>query len=840
MRTGLTVTAAATLLILLTWVALRGMSAEVGTSQDALLAIDRLEKAESALHRDVLSARSGLLRNYDPLVLEINEMRDAVTRLRETTGQYPEIATAIDEVMRSVDKSEGLTEQFKSRNALLQNSLAYFIVFGERLIKEERDRNRAAQVSGLAAAILHLTLDSSAPTVADVDARLRAMQLGGPPADGPSAGGPPGWESPASKPLIEHARMLRNLLPETDGILKEMFSSAGGRHQERVRDLVVARAGASENAAEMFRNILYGMSVVLVCLLVYLGIQLQSRARALRLRADFEHVIAGISTRFITSRPDEVRHHIERALEELAALISADRAYFVIEGDPPQVYQWSGTPDTLPAGWPEGALDLARRSMPEQDGTIHIPRVDHLSRGGDMDLLAAVGLRGWLCIPSFSDECPGAVLGFDAMRQGSLARGDGYGMFRTAFDAIASALDRETLSREKQRLEARLQQARRMETVGALASGVAHNFNNIAGAILGYAEIAQAHVTPESRTAASLDEIRRAGERARDLVDQILTFGRAGADKRERVRVRDLIEETVSMFQASLPGLSAEVEVTVREVPQEMVVLADPARLQQVFLNLCNNAAQAMEGTGTIEIDLDVRASKTVFRHGQDDLGPGQYVSVSVSDVGRGMDETTLERIFEPFFTTRLAGNGLGLATARQIVRELGGAITVRSAAGEGTRFEILLPYAAPARYQAGHIQSRPSATTTRRGGGETILILDGERERLLRNEEILAALGYEPVGFTEQAEAAKACRSARMRFDAALVCHPQRTAIEGAAILHRAAPGLPIILATGSARGIDAPALAAAGVTDVVHCPLVTTELAGALAQCLESRISP
>jgi signal transduction histidine kinase/CheY-like chemotaxis protein len=827
----LTVAGAATLLILLTWIAMRGMSAEVGTSQDALLAIDRLEKAESALHRDVLSARSGLLRNYDPLVREINEMRGAVTRLRETAGYDPEIAAAIDEVMKSVDKTEGLTEQFKSRNALLQNSLAYFIVFGERLIKEEQDRNRAAQVSGLAAAILHLTLDSSAPIVADVDERLRTMPLGGPP-----AGSSPGWDSPASKPLIEHARMLRNLLPETDGILKEMFSSAGGRPQDRVRDLVVARADASESAAEVFRNILYGMSVVLVCLLVYLGVQLQSRARALRLRADFEHVIAGISTRFITSRPDEVRYHIERALEELAAILSADRAYFVIEGDPVQVYQWSDTPDTLPAGWPAGALEVVRQSMPEEGGIIHIPRVDHLSRGGNMDVLAAVGLRSWLCIPSFSDECPGAVLGFDALRRGPLSRGDGYGMFRSAFDAIAGALDRETLSREKQRLEAKLQQARRMETVGALASGVAHNFNNIAGAILGYTEIAQAHVRPESRTAASLDEIRRAGERARDLVDQILTFGRAGADKRERVRIQALIGETVSMFHASLPG---EVEVKVREAPQETVVLADPARLQQVFLNLCNNAAQAMEGTGTIEIDLDVRASKTAFRHGPDELGPGQYLSVSISDLGRGMDEATQERIFEPFFTTRLEGNGLGLATARQIVRELGGAIAVRSIAGEGTRFEILLPCAALARDQAGHIPNRPPVTTTRHGNGETVLILDCERERLLRNEEILAALGYEPVGFTEPGDAADACRSARMRFDAALVCHPLGVAIEGAAILHEAAPGLPIILATGSARSMDAPALAAAGVTDVVHCPLVTTELAGALAQCLGSRVS-
>jgi DNA-binding NtrC family response regulator len=117
------------------------------------------------------------------------------------------------------------------------------------------------------------------------------------------------------------------------------------------------------------------------------------------------------------------------------------------------------------------------------------------------------------------------------------------------------------------------------------------------------------------------------------------------------------------------------------------------------------------------------------------------------------------------------------------------------------------------------------------------VLILDGDRERLLRNEEILAALGYEPVGFTLTAEAAEVCRPSPTQFDAALVCHPQNPALDIAAALHQAAPDLPIILATASADNIDAPALAAAGITELVHCPLISAELARALTRCLENQ---
>jgi CheY-like chemotaxis protein len=261
-------------------------------------------------------------------------------------------------------------------------------------------------------------------------------------------------------------------------------------------------------------------------------------------------------------------------------------------------------------------------------------------------------------------------------------------------------------------------------------------------------------------------------------------------------------------------------------------VAAEPAQLQQVILNVCNNAAQAMDEAGTIEIMLEARETESAMRMGHDDLAAGRYTIISIVDTGRGMDEATRERIFEPFFTTRRGGNGLGLATVREIVRQHGGAVSVQSSLGAGTRFDIWLPCAPPVELAPGQTAFGP----TGRGCGETVLVLEMDRERLLRHEEILAALGYEPVGFTLLADAVEACRRAQARFDAALVCpvHGTASALDLAAAVHKIAPSLPIILATASSGNFDAPSLAAAGISELIHHPLSSAELAGALTRCL------
>jgi CheY-like chemotaxis protein len=291
-----------------------------------------------------------------------------------------------------------------------------------------------------------------------------------------------------------------------------------------------------------------------------------------------------------------------------------------------------------------------------------------------------------------------------------------------------------------------------------------------------------------------------------------------------------LVAETNKLFAASQPS---HVGIRVNDTSEAAVVSAEPAQLQQVILNLCNNAAQAMDRQGDIDIRIDVREIAKHLRVGWRDIGPGRFAIVSISDPGCGMDKATLERIFEPFFTTRPEGNGLGLATARQIVEEHDGAVEVQSRPGVGTRFDIWLPSV-----RSGEtISLQHSASVTGRGDGEAVLVLEADREHMLRHEEILAALGYEAVGFTELAEAAKAY-SIQTAFDAALVSHRQGSisALDYATALHDIAPDLPIILAAPSARDLDAQGLAASGISEVVHHPLVSSELAGALSRCLRS----
>src|ERR1700682_2276040 len=184
-----------------------------------------------------------------------------------------------------------------------------------------------------------------------------------------------------------------------------------------------------------------------------------------------------------------------------------------------------------------------------------------------------------------------------------------------------------------------MQQSRRRETLGAFASGIAHNFNNIVGAILGYTEMADARVKSGGQPAASLAEIRRAGERARELVNQILTFGRRGEGRRERICIKALVAETKTMLAASLPS---HVGIAMSETSEMTVVSAEPAQLQQVILNVCNNAAQAMDKPGVIEIQIGVREVTAPLRVGHIGIGPGRFTIVSVSDPGRGMDGATV------------------------------------------------------------------------------------------------------------------------------------------------------------------------------------------------------
>lgn len=798
------------LVLLLTWLSLRAFNPEAELFDRALAELDRFAMIENMLFRDVFTARAGTLRNYDPLTQEIDALRNTLDRLRETAAFDEETTAAIDRLAASVERQEELVEQFKSNNALLHNSLAFFGRF--KLGPDSQDLGPA--VSAAAAAMLHLTLDTSKAVADEVEGRLDEL-----------ANQPQSSDRDSVGALLAHGRLLQELLPAVDTTLKGIRAIRRKQEQDTLRGLLLMRQIASRTTARQFRRLLYGMSLLLVAFLVWLGIQLRRRANALKRRAAFEHVIAGISMRFINAPAENMDAGINRALAEMGQCLGTDRAYFVSSGPLPRLHVWCSGDIDCPRGWPERAMLLATRLGPA-DGVIHVSHVHRLPSGETKKVLMANDVGGWGCTTNVDKDGATLALGFEVVgRPWRFTDPPELGLLRMALDTIGHAVGRHALEKERARLERRLQQADRMEKIGAITSGIAHNFNNILGGILGHSEVIEEHFGSDTRVARNLGAIRRAAERARDLVDQILVFGCRRDARRRPINSHALVAESVFLLHGSLPPA---IDLAVRGPLVAAILPGEPAQLQQVILNLCNNAAQAMDDGGRIEIDTALHEIADVRELTQGELRPGRYLSIAFTDTGRGMDTATQARIFEPFFTTRLQGNGLGLASVRTIVREHDGAINVRSAPGEGSRFEVWLPCVAAAAPEA-------RASTLPAGQGQTVLIVADDNARLLGGEEMLAALGFEPVGFTSADAALAAFRAKPQRFDALVVGHLGSSALSlaHAAALHAAAPHLPIVLAAKSTDGIGADTLVAAGIVDVVQWPIAAEEIAAALNQC-------
>ena len=242
------------------------------------------------------------------------------------------------------------------------------------------------------------------------------------------------------------------------------------------------------------------------------------------------------------------------------------------------------------------------------------------------------------------------------------------------------------------RLEAELNQARKLEALGTLAGGIAHDFNNILGTIIGNTELARQDVGPGHPASMSLDEIRKTSHRAKGLVQSILAFGRRHQQPQNVIALRPVVEEALVMLRAALP---AGVELATTFDADAPTVLADPAQIDQVLINLCTNAWHAMKGhAGRIDIRLEGITMDAQAAAAAVDLRPGHFARLSVTDTGIGMDAATLQRIFEPFFTTKPVGQGtgLGLSVVHGIVKTHGGAVTVRSQQGTGTTFSLYFP----------------------------------------------------------------------------------------------------------------------------------------------------
>ena len=371
--------------------------------------------------------------------------------------------------------------------------------------------------------------------------------------------------------------------------------------------------------------------------------------------------------------------------------------------------------------------------------------------------------------------------------------------------------------------EAQLRQAQKMESLGTLAGGIAHDFNNILTGILGHAQLAQGDLSPTHPAHQWMGGILKSGARAKNLVQQILTFSRKTGSTRSPVRLQGVTLESLGLLRATLPAM-------VRLQP----VLADTTEIHQVILNLCTNAWHALpENGGVIEVGLHLHQLSPAAAADLPPLQPGPHVLLSVRDNGRGMDPALLDRIFEPFFTTKLAGKGtgLGLAVAHSIVAAHAGAITVRSTPGQGTIFEVYLPALAATEASPGPIL--PVATPVR-GRGEHLLVVDDEPASGTVITRLLDRLGYR-VTYCADPHAALARLAAR---DCALLISDlAMPGMSGDELARRALaqqPGLPVLLLSGFFEPSKMESFRTLGVREMLAKPPDYAELAAAVDRCL------
>ena len=382
------------------------------------------------------------------------------------------------------------------------------------------------------------------------------------------------------------------------------------------------------------------------------------------------------------------------------------------------------------------------------------------------------------------------------------------------------------------RLEAQLREAQKMEAIGTLAGGIAHDFNNIIGAIVGNVDLARQDLPAGHPAAQSLEEIAKSSHRARDVIEQILTFSRREEPQRRALDVRQSVEDAFKLLRATLP---ANVRIATRLPARPACAMGDPTQVHQLLINLGTNAWHALDGKpGDIEIAVDEVELDAAGAREAGARAPGRHVHVSVRDNGVGMDAETQSRIFEPFFTTKPAGKGtgLGLAVVHGIVRGHGGGIVCRSSPGAGSTFHVYLPSSDVPAAAAAAVSSALSPG----GSGQHVIYVDDDEALVFLAQRLLSRAGYRVSGYTDPVDALAAIRAepSAYRLVVSDYSMPSMSGVDLARAIRATRADLPVVITTGYVTDELRRLADEVGVREIVYKPDSAAQLVGAVERLL------
>ncbi|MDX2499180.1 MAG: response regulator, partial [Deltaproteobacteria bacterium] len=386
---------------------------------------------------------------------------------------------------------------------------------------------------------------------------------------------------------------------------------------------------------------------------------------------------------------------------------------------------------------------------------------------------------------------------------------------------------------ERSRLEQQLQQAQKFEAIGTLAGGIAHDFNNILFPIVGYTELTMDDTPEDSQARQNLQEVLKATNRAKELVQQILAFSRQSSQERKPLKIQYLIKEAFKLLRATIPS-SIEIDCDIDEFCGP--INGDPTQIHQIIMNLCTNAYHAMQESGG-KLEVKLKEININYEQSQERVGMkiGKHIELTVKDSGHGMDQQVMDRIFEPYYTTKEQGKGtgLGLSVIHGIVKNYGGDIVVSSQSGKGSTFKVYLPV-----IDEFEEEIETTAPSTEINGTERILLVDDEKQIIDIEQQILERLGYKVTPKTDSEEALEEFAAQPDRFDLVItdMTMPKMTGDQLAKRMMDIKPQIPVILCTGFNEAITEEKALAMGIDKFIMKPIIKDDLANTIRTVLDN----
>ena len=691
------------------------------TYDRVLTALRVVDTTHASLQRDVLQARAGLLRNYDPLVESVVRLHAGAAQLgallhKSRQDGISGLDGALSKLVGEIGSDDDLVERFKTSNALLQNSLEVSGLLLSQLQSESHpEGSELVEWSGR---LGNLMMRFAANPSSDLEQRIRTEL--------DRVQGSETGRTDQVRALLSHANIVLDTLPLVDRAMTAIQASRALLESEIVRQLYLDAYGLT-SVSSARRRVVFGSICLGLCGLIALFVyRLREQTRTLSQQLDFESALSEVKNRFSEAHVS-LETAVERSLDALRRFFDARACAFVtVDSESRQIEHVYGA---SAGGELENLAAKARRiSVPDRVGSVALAE----DQGSAM-AVALINSRSYAVLR----VTPGRLL---------WRRSDAFGaLLGQASECLASCVRSARDRDEREALLMRLEHSQRLEAIGTLASGIAHEFNNVLLAMMGYGEMALEASRGEPQATRYIREIIHSGQRAQLVIDQILAFSRKGDRINEPFDLSETVKDVLPLVRVSLPDqVTLETDIPARA----HAVTGNPIEIQQTLLNLCRNAAQACGDIGTITISISAveLRTRTTLSHGS--APPGSYVVLRVTDTGRGIDARALPHIFDPFFTTRseAGGTGLGLAAVHGTVVGMAGHIDVHSRPGIGTRFDLYFPltHRNPIAIST-FLNDRPVLT----GAGETIVIADRDDEARSMYEEKAAALGYEAIGLS-------------------------------------------------------------------------------------------